>query len=131
MAHLLNNEGGDNTKVVKQTILPDIVFCKSLVHKLSSEGRGKLRDLTKEGVEREVKFALNCGLLSADDNSRGTVEYLLAELEEGGLHFEVGELSGVIFTLLHCPVSWLLWGRNVISYVTGMHPSYPIMSFLL
>lgn len=60
-------------------------------------------------LSRDVKFALLCG--SSFTNSKNVTsrhraaEYLVKELELGGLGYNDGEIEGVIFDLVKSPVS--------------------------
>ena len=53
-----------------------------------------------EELSRDVKFALSCSV-----KSERNAEYLVKELEEGGLGFHRSEIEGVIFDLANSPVS--------------------------
>lgn len=99
-SHLLNNQEGGDNEVLNSVLIPHISFVKHLYHKLTTEGRQRYSQLIDGvGLSRDVRFALSCAV------GTDRAQYLLEEIEQGGLQLEEAELHGVIFDLWNSPVS--------------------------
>ena len=99
-SYILNNQEGGDNEVLNRVLIPDIKFVKHLYHTLTTEGRQRYSQLIDGvGLSRDVRFALSCAVIT------DRAQYLLEEIEQGGLQLEEAELDSVIFDLWNNPVS--------------------------
>ena len=99
-SYILNNQEGGDNEVLNRVLIPDIKFVKHLYHTLTTEGRQRYSQLIDGvGLGRDVRFALSCAVIT------DRAQYLLEEIEQGGLQLEEAELDSVIFDLWNNPVS--------------------------
>jgi len=97
-SYILNNQEGGDNEVLNRVLIPDIKFVKHLYHTLTTEGRQRYSQLIDGvGLSRDVRFALSCAVIT------DRAQYLLEEIEQGGLQLEEAELDSVIFDLWNNP----------------------------